>query len=68
MKTYNSIEELPISLNVSDVAAYLNISKAYAYQLVNKEDFPTLKIGTRLLIPRDSFINWVRENTRKYKK
>lgn len=65
MKIYKSIDELPVTLNVDDVAVFLNISKAYAYQLVNKEGFPTLKIGTRLIIPKDSFIEWVKNNTGK---
>lgn len=65
MKIYKSMDELPASLNVDDVAVFLNISRAYAYQLVNKVGFPTLRIGTRLVIPKDSFINWVRENTGK---
>lgn len=65
MKTYKNIEELPASLNVNDVAAFLNISRAYAYQLVNKEGFPTLRIGTRLVIPKDSFIEWIKQNTGK---
>lgn len=65
MKDYKSIDELPASLNVNDVATFLKISRTYAYQLVNKEGFPTLKIGTRLIIPKDSFINWIKENTGK---
>ncbi len=65
MKKYKSADELPASLNIDDVAAYLNISRAYAYQLANKEGFPTLRIGTRLIVPKDAFEIWIKENTGK---
>lgn len=62
---YKNVNDLPSTLNVKDVAAFLNISRAYAYKLVNKKGFPTLRIGTRLVVPKDSFIEWVKENTGK---
>lgn len=65
MKSYNSIEELPASLNVNDVASFLQISKTYAYKLVNDEGFPIIRIGSRFIIPKDEFIKWIRENTKK---
>ncbi len=26
---------------------------------MKQDDFPTIKVGTRLLVPRDKFINWI---------
>ena len=63
MKQLNSYEELPLTLCAEDVTAVLGISRTNAYALLHREDFPTLHIGKRLLVPRDEFIQWIRENT-----
>lgn len=65
-KVFKSIDELPISLNAEDLAAALNISRAGAYNLMNSEGFPTLKIGEkRLTVPKDAFLRWIEANTNK---
>lgn len=55
---YKSIEDLPMSLKVVDVAKALNISKSNAYTLVHSENFPKITLGSRLIIPKDAFIRW----------
>ena len=45
--TYKNYDELPLMLNVVQVAAVLGISRAGAYELVHSEGFPTLKIGSQ---------------------
>ncbi len=62
-KTFKNTEELPISLKGDDVAAVLNISRAGAYKLMNSEGFPSLRIGKRIVVPKDAFIRWVDANT-----
>ncbi len=51
--------ELPLTLTVEEVAKVLGISRAGAYSLVHREDFPAVKVGRRLIIPRDQFWSWV---------
>ena len=63
MKFYKSVDELPGILNINDISVFLQISKAYAYQLVNKKGFPTLRIGTRIVVPKDLFLEWLKLNT-----
>ena len=58
-------EQLPLTLKADQVAAVLGISRANAYTLLRREDFPTLRIGKRMLVPRDRFIQWIEENTQK---
>ena len=60
-----SYEQLPMTLNANHVAAVLGISRANAYMLLRREDFPTLRIGKRMLVPRDRFIAWIEDNTQK---
>ena len=52
--TYTSYDELPLMLSVAEVAAVLGISRAGAYELVHGNEFPALKIGSRIVVPKDS--------------
>ena len=57
--TYTSYNQLPLSLNANDIAAVLGISRANAYTLMRAKGFPTIFIGTRMIVPRDKFIEWM---------
>ena len=61
--TYKNYDELPLMLNVVQVAAVLGISRAGAYELVHSEGFPTLKIGSRIVVPKDKLREWIGANT-----
>ena len=61
--TYKNYGELPLMLNVVQVAAVLGISRAGAYELVHSEGFPTLKIGSRIVVPKDKLREWINANT-----
>lgn len=46
--------EFPKLLKAGDVASILNISRAFAYQLMKKGEIPTVKIlGSRRVRPED---------------
>ncbi len=60
---YKSYDELPLMLSVPEVAAVLGISRARAYELARREDFPALKIGSRIVVPKEKFIRWVESQT-----
>ena len=60
--TFKSYEELPMMLSVLEMTAALGISRAGAYELARTEDFPALKIGTRVVIPKDKLKEWVDKN------
>ena len=59
MFIYKSNDELPLAMNARDVAGYLNISLTCAYNVMNSENFPVIKIGRRLIVTKDKFLNWV---------
>ena len=59
----NNYENLPAVLNANQLVAALGISRAGAYQLLNTRTFPTLRIGKRLLVPKDKLIDWIEQNT-----
>ena len=63
---FKSFDDLPLTLTVMEVAEALRISRAGAYDLVRTEGFPALKIGSRIVIPKEKFIEWMNENTGKW--
>ena len=63
---FKSFDDLPLTLTVMEVAEALRISRAGAYDLVRTERFPALKIGSRIVIPKEKFIEWMNENTGKW--
>ena len=56
---YKNYSDLPLTLSVPEVAAVLGISRAGAYELVHSASFPKVKIGKRILVPKDKFIEWL---------
>ena len=57
--TYTNIEELPLTLKAHEAAAVLRISKSKVYDLARTESFPAVRIGKRVVIPRDKLIQWM---------
>ncbi len=58
---FKSYQDLPMTLTVPEVGEVLGISRAGAYELVRSEGFPHMKVGTRILVPRDKFLAWIDE-------
>ena len=56
---FKSYDELPLFLNARTVAQVLGISAAGAYELLHQDGFPVLKIGSRLVVPKEKFLSWV---------
>jgi len=63
--TYKSYDELPLMLNADTVKDVLGISISSAYELMKEKGFPSLKIGSRIVVPKDKFIEWVEQNAGK---
>ena len=63
MSNYKSYDELPLFLNAKMVAKVLGVSPSSCYELMHESDFPALRIGNRIVIPKEAFIRWVEEHT-----
>ena len=61
MKTsvYKSYDDLPLFLNADAVAKVLGVSPSSAYELMHEPGFPTLRIGSRMVVPKEQFVQWV---------
>ena len=60
---YKSYDELPLFLDAKTVAQVLGVSPSSGYELMHQQDFPVLKIGKRIVVPKERFIQWVEQNT-----
>lgn len=62
---YKSYDELPLFLNAEIVGKVLGVSSTTAYELMHNEDFPSLRIGSRLIVAKEKFIEWVNSQTER---
>ena len=60
---YKSYDELPLFLNSELVAKVLGVSPSSGYELMHEPDFPELRVGSRMVVPKEKFIQWVEEHT-----
>lgn len=58
---YKSYEELPLFLNAEMIAKLLGISPSSSYELMHEEGFPVLRVGNRMVVPKEKFRQWVEE-------
>ena len=58
---YKSYDDLPLFLNADTVAKVLGVSPSSGYELMHEPDFPVLRIGNRMMVPKEQFIQWVKE-------
>ena len=56
---YKNYDELPLFLNAATVARVLGVSPSSGYELMHETDFPVLKIGNRMVVPKEKFVEWV---------
>ena len=53
------------TMSVQELAAQMGISLLKAYELVKEPDFPTIRVGTRILIPVEAYREWLIRNSVK---
>lgn len=63
LSEYKSYDELPLFLNAAMVAKVLGVSPSSGYEWMHEPDFPVLKVGNRMVIPKEKFMEWVERNT-----
>lgn len=60
---YKSYDDLPLFLNAETIAKLLGISISSSYELMHEKDFPSLKIGSRLLVSKEKFSELIDKKT-----
>ena len=41
----------------------LGVSPSSGYELMHEPGFPVLRVGSRMVVPKEQFIRWVTEHT-----
>ena len=57
----------PDVLTAEQLASALQISKSGAYALLNRSDFPTLRIGGRKMVMKKDLLEWLNNRTNRPK-
>lgn len=52
-----------MALSVPEVQKALGIGRNSVYNLVNRADFPKIRMGRKIIIPRDAFLRWLDQQT-----
>ena len=60
---YRSYNDLPLFLNAAMVAKVLGVSPSSGYELMHEKDFPVLRVGSRMVVPKEKFVEWVEQHT-----
>ncbi len=47
------------TMSVQELSAQLGVSLPRAYELAKSPDFPSMRIGKRIVIPIDAFHDWL---------
>lgn len=63
MSEYKNYDELPLFLNAEMVAKVLGVSPSSGYELMHESDSPVLKVGSRMVAPKEKFVQWVEQHT-----
>ncbi|NMB11236.1 MAG: helix-turn-helix domain-containing protein [Firmicutes bacterium] len=45
--------------NIPEIAVLLDINVIKAYELAKRKDFPTVRIGRRIVVPKRAFHRWL---------
>ena len=54
-------------MTAEQLASALQISKSGAYALLNRSDFPTLRIGGRKMVMKKDLLEWLNSRTNRPK-
>jgi len=60
---YKLYDDLLLFLNAEIVARVLGVSPSSGYELMHELGFPVLRVGSRMVVPREPFIQWVSNRT-----
>ena len=63
LSEYKSYDDLPLFLNASTVAKVLGVSPSSGYELMHGKDFPVLRVGNRMVVPKEKFVEWIERHT-----
>lgn len=55
-----------IAFSVAEAARALGVSRPTLYKILERPDFPKVRVGSRIVIPRSLFISWLEKEAGVY--
>jgi len=52
-------------LTAQDISKVLKVSRATAYEIMERDDFPTIRIGRNKRVMAHEFLKWIENQTNK---
>lgn len=54
----------PLAVSAAEAARLLGVSRPTVYSLLNREDFPSFRVGNRVLVSVDGLRSWIDQQTK----
>ena len=61
---YTSYDELPLLLNVKQLVDLMGVSDSSIYEFIQEDDFPSRRIGKRIVVPKEELRKWITAHTK----
>lgn len=62
---YTSFESVPLLLKAGDIACMLGLSRIGVWNLLRSGQFPTVTIGSHVMVRREKLFEWLETRERK---
>ena len=56
-------DDLLLFLNANLLSQVLGVSISTAYEVMHEPGFPVLRVGSRIVVPKEKFIRWAEEQS-----
>lgn len=63
MSVCKNYDDLPLFLNANLLAKVLGVSISTAYEVMHEPGFPVLRVGSRMVVSKEKFIQWAEEQS-----
>ena len=60
---YKSLDELPMFLDDKIIGDIFGISRTSVYELIHEKGFPYIRLGKKIVVPKDKFAEWIADHT-----
>ncbi len=57
---YHTYEEIPLFLDAKAIVQVLGVSRTTAYAMLSDDAFPTINVGSKKLVRKEQFFEWLR--------
>ena len=61
--TVVDIDKLPALLTIKQIQEITGLSRDLAYRLPHMRNFPAVRFGRTIRVPRDAFVRWLEKQT-----